>query len=141
MKAIIPIMQTKIQPKIIGKLIPLPQLEKNKNNAVSQIAIAMKSKTWLIQSKDILYLKADGNYTSIFLRDGSHHLGSNHLKSFENKLGTSFMRVHQSYLIQTTCIKFYQPADNIIELINGQQIPVSRSNKSVISNYLKQWTL
>ena len=121
-------------------IIPLGnQLVSKKGN--NKIALPMKNMICLVQTKNILYLKADSNYTHVIMYSGVKHTCSMHLKKFEDRLGTEFLRVHQSYLVQKNYISKFKTSENILELESGHPIPVSRKNKLLVNNYLKQWML
>ncbi|WP_343486121.1 LytTR family transcriptional regulator DNA-binding domain-containing protein [Allomuricauda sp. d1] len=52
-----------------------------------------------INTKDILYLKADNNATDFFMKDGSTISAFKTLKTFESQLPHNFIRIHQSYIL------------------------------------------
>ena len=54
----------------------------------------------LIPFKEILYLKAAGGYTDIYLQNGRRITVSERLKLLEKRLpGKPFIRVHRSFLV------------------------------------------
>jgi len=54
---------------------------------------------------EILYCKADGRYTHVFLNNGESIITAKLLKSFESKLpGDLFLRIHKSYVINMNYI-------------------------------------
>lgn len=57
-----------------------------------------------VDTKDILYLKADNNATDFFLKDGSVVSAYKSLKIFEGKLPDNFIRVHQSYILNSNYV-------------------------------------
>lgn len=54
------------------------------------------------------------------------------LDSIEQKLDNSFIRCHRSYIVARSQIRKIIFSQNILELINGNVIPVSRSYKTVL---------
>lgn len=54
------------------------------------------------------------------------------LDSLEKKLDDSFIRCHRSYIVSRSQIRKIIFSQNIIELINDDVIPISRSYKSVL---------
>ncbi|MDR2585981.1 MAG: LytTR family transcriptional regulator [Prevotellaceae bacterium] len=94
----------------------------------------------LIPQNTILYLRADGNYTEL------HHitekddkkvmtktLSSKGLKFFEEKLSMySFMRIHDSYIVNLTKIIKYtrEGKEGRVVLYNGKSLVVSRTRKN-----------
>lgn len=53
----------------------------------------------------IAFLKADNNYTQIYLTEDHSLQAFSTLKSFQQKLPSSFVKVHKSYLIHTRKIR------------------------------------
>lgn len=129
-------MTTKTKSYPLHKVVALTPVRQVSHS--SQIAIASKSYIRVIESVDILYLKADSNYTEIHFLDGRKILTSTTLKRYEDKLDPQhFMRVHKSYLVRRSKIETFSSQDNKIILCNTQEIPVSRSKKDHLLSYLK----
>jgi len=81
---------------------------------------------------DIVYCKADGRYTHVFLRNGKSILTARLLKSFENKLpGDIFLRIHKSYIINLKYITSYNK-DCSIFLGTKTELEVSKRRKKLI---------
>ena len=76
-------------------------------------------------------LKADVNYTNIFLVDKTKILVSRTLKEFEAALAAyGFCRVHKSDIINLKYIKSYCKGDGgSVTMDDGTEIDVSRSYK------------
>ncbi|MFT6334411.1 MAG: two-component system LytT family response regulator [Saprospiraceae bacterium] len=124
--------------KSIGQIIPINLLSKRQHVLTDKLAITTKDCIELVSIDQILYLKSDSNYTYIKLKDGSHYVTTLTLKKYVEKLSrTSFIRVHQSYLIQCQYIQKFEFLTNIITLENDQEIPVSRREKKNLVQYLK----
>ena len=76
---------------------------------------------------DILYAKADDNYTFIYTNE-THYLVSSTLKVIETKFPRSiFVRIHRSYLIN---IKKIDSIGSTYVVIGDSEIPVGKSYKS-----------
>jgi len=88
-------------------------------------------------TNQILYLKADSNYTEFYFKDGQKKLFSLTLKRYELKLQGIFIRVHNSYLVNQKFITRYQAKCSKILLADHTEIPVSRRKKSVLKAYFK----
>jgi two-component system LytT family response regulator len=111
-----------------------------KLNAVNgKITIPVQSGFEVINTADILYCKADDNYTEIYLNSSKRKLVSKTLKYFEDVLnGANFARVHKSYLINVNeIVKYNKGKGGSIELSNGKEIMVSASKKSDLLSYFK----
>jgi two-component system LytT family response regulator len=106
------------------------------------IAIAMKNEIRVIDINNIIYLKSNSNYTEIYLRKGIRILASNTLKRYETKLDSKqFFRVHNSYIINKSHLTSYLIKESSVILYNNHNIPVARSKKKVLFNYLRTITV
>lgn len=86
--------------------------------------------------EEILFLKADGKYTEIHLKNNTY-TSSKNLKVFESLLPEShFMRVHHSFLVNLKSARRFKKDDNILILTNGEEVPVSKARKDVMMNRL-----
>jgi len=57
---------------------------------------------------DIVYVKADGNYSIIYLKDHSKHIIYQSLKDFEKDLPENiFFRCHRSYIVNVILISAF----------------------------------
>jgi two-component system LytT family response regulator len=91
-----------------------------------------------IEVHEITYMKADANYCSLFLKDNTKLLISKPLKHFADILQDhGFIRVHQSYLINSIYIKSYRKgAGGNLILKDGTVIPISRSYKNNVNEFM-----
>ena len=111
-----------------------------KTNIVNgKITIPLQDGFEVINTADILYCKADDNYTEIFLNTNKKKLVSKTLKYFEDALNdTSFARVHKSYLINVNeIVKYVKGKGGSVILSNGKEIMVSSAKKAELLSYFK----
>lgn len=111
-----------------------------KTKAVNgKITIPQQDGFEVLETKNILYCKADDNYTQIFLKNNTKKLVSKTLKYFENTLTNScFARVHKSYLVNINEItKYVKGKGGHVVLSNGKEILVSASQKANLLAYFK----
>ena len=96
-----------------------------------KLALPISDGLIFIKVNDILYCKASGNYTEIFMNDGKKHLVSRQLKEYEDILNTrDFFRIHHSYVINLNCIKSYVRGEGGYVVMNDNTtIDVSRRKK------------
>lgn len=82
-------------------------------------------------------LKADDNYTHLFILDGRKIMSSKKLKHYEDLLGAypQFLRVHRSYIVNVNYILSYNKGLQILTTRNGQEVPVSRDRKPAIEAF------
>ncbi|WP_417195815.1 LytR/AlgR family response regulator transcription factor [Bizionia sp.] len=93
----------------------------------------------VINTADILYCKADDNYTEIYLNNEKKKLVSKTLKYFEDALMDShFSRVHKSYLVNVNeIVKYVKGKGGSVVLSNGKQVSVSASRKAELLAFFK----
>lgn len=113
----------------------------NSNNTHQNTVICLKSygDYKYMLSKEILYLKADNNSTDIYLSTGEKISAFKTLKHFEQLLPYPFVRIHNSYIINSEHIVRIHTGKNIcyIKDINTK-IPYSRSHRNNILSLLSQ---
>ena len=87
-----------------------------------------------LESSKIIRCEASGNYTLLILNNGEKRCLTKCLKWVEDRLSTShFLRIHNSHIVQIQKIrKYLKGSIPLIELANGESVPVSRSKKSLI---------
>lgn len=111
-----------------------------KTNIVNgKITIPQQNGFEVLNTSDILYCKADDNYTEIYLNNHKKKLVSKTLKYFEDALNSSsFARVHKSYLVNVNeVVKYIKGKGGSVVLSNGKEIMVSASKKSGLLSYFK----
>lgn len=85
-----------------------------------------------VNVNDILYLKADGKYTEIILKNNKF-ISSKNLKMFEYLLSDKqFVRVHHSYIVNLAEVIKFKKDDAMLILIDSTNIPVSKSRKDYL---------
>lgn len=91
-----------------------------------------------LDTDEILYLKADNNTTDFHMKDGSTISAFKTLKTFETKLPSNFIRVHQSYIINVNYVSRINYGKSICALkTNNTQLPFSKSYKENIDDLKK----
>jgi len=109
------------------------------NSMEEKITIPTQDGFEVLQLKDILYCKADDNYTEIFLCNNQKKLVSKTLKYFEEMLSDNgFARIHKSYLVNVAYIASYKKGKGgTVYLSNGKELSVSASKKAALLSYFK----
>ncbi|MDV7187886.1 LytTR family DNA-binding domain-containing protein [Lutibacter sp. TH_r2] len=107
------------------------------NNA--KITIPTQEGFEVLEIQDVLYAKADDNYTHLFLKNGQKKLVSKTLKYFEEALKeNSFARIHKSYLVNVNYIVNYKKGKGgTVVLENGKELSVSSSRKIELLAFFK----
>lgn len=108
---------------------------KNLGLANPRIALNQNDSIEYVYLKDIVRFEADNNYSKVYLNTGKRLLISKTLKDFETLLeNTSFLRIHQSHLINTDYLKRFIKSDGgAVELTDGTEVPVSRAKKDLLT--------
>lgn len=103
-----------------------------------KIAIRGFRDVTVIEQEDILYCKADGRYTQIFLGKDHSILTSRLLKDIESVLSKkNFCRIHHSYLINLNHITGIRDHRKLI-LKDNIEVPIAkRRNKNLFSSIAK----
>ncbi|NHN27159.1 response regulator transcription factor [Flavobacterium jejuense] len=82
----------------------------------------------VVLMKNIVRLKGNGNFTDLFLVDGSKKMVCRFLKHFSEILPFPFMRVHKSHIININFVKSYNKG-GFITLQDEAEIEVSSTYK------------
>ncbi|WP_286812605.1 MULTISPECIES: LytR/AlgR family response regulator transcription factor [unclassified Maribacter] len=106
-----------------------------KENAPATLCLKSYNDFQYLDTNDILYLKADNNTTEFFMKDGTIINAYKTLKTFENTLPKNFMRIHQSYIVNTNYVSRINFGKSIcaIKKVN-ENIPFSKSYRGNMDN-------
>nr|WP_298331999.1 LytTR family transcriptional regulator DNA-binding domain-containing protein [uncultured Christiangramia sp.] len=130
-------------------LKPLSELEIRKSlinfiqkNDDRQENICFKnySDYYFLNPNEILYLKADNNTTDIYLISGKVIPAFKSLKVFEENLPNNFLRIHNSYIINTSKIlriNFGKSQVYLDPLEVGKGVPFSKSYRDKLKSLKK----
>ena len=127
--------QIKVKENELQHAVLIPKISATDN----KITIPTQDGFEVLEIKDIIYCKADDNYTEIFLENNQKKLVSKTLKYFEDLLkDTGFARIHKSFLVNVSYIASYKKGKGgTISLTNGKELSVSASKKAEFLSYFK----
>jgi two-component system, LytTR family, response regulator len=92
----------------------------------------------VIKMDEIIRLQGNGNYTDIFLKDGSKKMACRFLKHYDEILSYPFIRVHKSHIINIECVKSYHKnAGGYVVLTDKTEVDISANYKENFLNYFK----
>ncbi|WP_317899848.1 LytR/AlgR family response regulator transcription factor [Aurantibacillus circumpalustris] len=103
-----------------------------------KIAIAAATSTVVVEIRNIIYMKAEGPYTHIFMRNGDRIMSSRHLKEYEEFLTDfNFFRIHRSFFVNLSEIAQYAKTDGgYVIMSTGDRVDVSDKKRAELLNEL-----
>ena len=106
----------------------------------NKIALPTENGFELLKTNAILYCEADSNYCKIVCLNGKSIVLSKTLKYIEELLPKSiFHRIHKSYLVNLNYVsRFNKTNELLVELCNGETLPVSVRKKDEFINAIIQ---
>jgi len=117
---------------------PKPQSNSAYTN---RIVFKSKGRILFLPVSEICWIAAEENYVRICTQNETHLLRET-MSRLEEKLDPStFLRVHRSSIVNLQYVKEVRPemdGDYDVVLRNGQKIPMSRSYRSRIKNWLER---
>ena len=110
----------------------LQSLFTNLQEKSDKINIAADGKIYLLDRSDVIMLKSDKSYTTIFLTNDKNIVVSKTLKEVEKKfVYPEFFRVHNSFLVNINHVKEYlKSMGGELIMTNGMSASISRNKKN-----------
>lgn len=131
----------KISSSVNERMAYLLENETKDLSELKQIILNVREGYVFSEINEIVRCEADGNYTTVFFKNGDKQVASKTLKEFENLLCEhNFWRIHKSHLINLKYLKKYikgEGGGNVV-MTDNSEIEVSRRNKDA---FLKQFNL
>jgi two-component system, LytTR family, response regulator len=125
--------------KVQEELLKQDQFDKNKiivenfkekNQQLQQLTLPTMEGFDVVKIEQIVQLKGNGNFTDIFINNGSKKMVCRFLKHFEELLPYEFVRVHKSHIINIQYIKSYsKSAGGYITMSDGSEVSLSPNYK------------
>lgn len=106
-------------------------------DGLEMVAFSTSEGLEFVKFDEIKYLKADRNYTYLFLEGDRKLLISKSIGQVESKLPEQrFVRIHQSYTVNLSKILRYDRAENYLILRSGEKLSVSlRKNSNLTKRF------
>jgi two-component system LytT family response regulator len=126
--------------QVDGRIEALLENLSNKSDKFSKIILPVND-GFLVEDVDqIMYLNAEGSYTTIHLASNKKVMVSKLLKEFEDMLPeVDFCRIHHSTIININYVKkFYKGRGGEVEMANGEMMLISTRKKSDFLSRFKQ---
>ena len=109
--------------------------------ATGRLVVKSKGKEIFVEPGEVVYLKAEGNFTGIMKADGKSLLHQLPLGKLMLEPPPGFIRVHRSYAVNRSRIKALRSAPGSkywLELDGADDIPISRYRVAEIRAVLKE---
>jgi two-component system LytT family response regulator len=108
-------------------------------NTFNKIMLQSMDQYHLVKLEDIIYCKANDNYTYFYVRGGKQHIVSKQLKEYEELLSPhNFFRIHKTYLVNINEVEKINKADGLsVIMTNQDELPVSFRKKDEFIEKLK----
>jgi two-component system, LytTR family, response regulator len=89
----------------------------------------------VVKMEEIVRLRGNGNFTDIYLQNGSKKMVCRFLKHFTEILPLPFLRVHKSHMVNLNFVKSYNKS-GYLTLHDATEVEVSSTNKeSFLRNF------
>ncbi len=129
------------------KALALHEGKQNEDNYLEQkLVISFQQGMKIISYNDILYLKADNSYTTLFLVNNEKIITTKPINKFEKQLNSCwFFRIHKSYIVNTRHLHEYvAKGHNFAVMADGAKLIISRYRLSdflqlIRKNKESQW--
>jgi two-component system LytT family response regulator len=133
-KAVAYVKEIKEREQALNEGVLKPRLPK----ADGKITLPQQDGFKVVQISDILYCKADDNYTEIVL-ENRKYLVSKTLKYFEEALKEfPFARIHKSYLVNVNeVLQYKKGTGGSVVVSNGKELMVSASKKKQFLSFFE----
>lgn len=111
----------------------------NSPNPFQKIILNTASNFFFINLEDIIYCKAEDNYTWFVMKNDERYMVSRQLKEYEELFGGhNFFRIHKSYLINMNQVVKVNKKDGAsVVMANQEELPVSFRKKDDFFALLK----
>jgi two-component system LytT family response regulator len=104
-----------------------------------RLVVRVKNEIKIIPTAQVVYFEAEDDYIAIHTQSGKY-LKKMTMKSLEEAMDPSkFVRVHRSFILnvdQIAKIEPYERENYLVKLLNGGQVPVSKSGYSRLRQVL-----
>lgn len=110
-----------------------------KKNTIKKLAIPNLEGFRLVNIDDIIFCKADGNYTHIFLKGKLKIVATRLLGDIQSLLSDfgGFLRIHHSYIINYREVNQYIRGEGgYVVMSDGSQVSVSRNKRDILMQYI-----
>ncbi len=135
-------MELRMNSKLTGKLMDLVREHMHANSEYVEVFnIREKGREHKVPVDEIIYLRAEGNYLHLQLKE-RHHLHRMTMNAVESELDPSrFLRIHRSYIVNKAHVRNSRYSGNnefVFHMANNERIISGRSYKEQIARALQE---
>jgi len=114
------------------------QYLKAEQDNITRLAIPTPHGYDIVKTDNILFCEGEGNYTNIFMMQGTKHVSSKTLKEYEKILPKKkFVRIHQKYIANIDYIqKYLKGRGGTVVMEGGHHLAVSQNRKNLLVDVL-----
>lgn len=107
-----------------------------------RLVLKSSDQVHLVNIKDIIRIKADGNYSTFYLPGDKKIMISKSTKEFEELLiDQGFHRIHKSHIININKMSYFDKADGgTLIMSNGDQVPVASRKRELLMTLFESLT-
>lgn len=130
-----------LKPIALGRFIKAVNKAKERFEKVlpSEQKVVLKSdkKIYRIPADQVLYLEGLGDYLKVFVSsEPKPIIVQSTMKAMVASLGSTFMRTHKSYIVNTACISHLD--GNELSLSSGAKLPVGYSYRKEVNAFMTE---
>lgn len=111
---------------------------KNTSESIDKIGVPTQDGFIFLSPNEVVRCEGHNAYTKLYLDDHTHIISSYNLAQFRKILPEDlFFQVHKSHIISLNSVRKYNSKDSLVEMDNGDSIPVSRKIKTEFIAHFK----
>jgi two-component system, LytTR family, response regulator len=134
--------EMRLNSRLKGRLMDLVREHMQAGNDFQEVfLIREKGREHKVEAANVVYMRAEGNYLSLQLKD-RHHLYRMTMNAMESELDPArFLRIHRSYIVNVAHVRSARYSGNnefIFTMANNERIVSGRSYKEQIARALQE---
>lgn len=112
--------------------------QKVDNDSKHTVGIPTQDGIIFLDYSDIVQCEGQRSCTKIHLKDNTEIVSSYNLGEFRRILPEDFFfQIHKSHIISIAAVRKYNSKEGIVEMQNGENIPISKASKKDFINHFK----
>jgi two-component system LytT family response regulator len=113
----------------------------SEEKVIQKITIPEQFGFKVVNVKEVMYLKAESNYTTLYFTGGNKIVATRSLGEFEKIINDPvFYRIHKSTIINLNYLRGYSSYEgNYAEMADGELLPVSRRKMNDFREVLRRY--